>query len=218
MHRAIILLCGLAMTVSAFGQQAQDVVAPYQVPAPEGWGKETIQLPPDFASDMTWQGTEELRFAPNFMKADSATFFSYALLFWLPDSCKVDTATLETELLVYYQGLAKAVSVGKEQVIDVTTFTMTVQESATKPNRRAGGEDVIALDGELKWIEPFTTGKSQILHMEIHVWHASKHRNRCVFICASPQPQTAAVWKSLREIREGCVLHNSTPPRSETKP
>lgn len=215
MFLASVLLFSLAMTVAVVGQETKDL--PYAVPAPQGWGKETIPLPPEFAPDMTWQGMEELRFAPRFLKADSANFFSYAMFFWLPDSLKVDTATLETELLVYYRGLAKAVSEGKEQKIDVATFTMTVKDAATKPAKRPNGQAVTAFDGELKWIEPFTTGKAQTLRMEIHAWREAEQKSRCVFICASPQPQTAAVWKSLREIREGTAPQKATSPGSETE-
>src|SRR4051794_4662413 len=79
------------------------------MPEHEGWAKETFSLPPAFAPGMTWKGAEELRFAPGWMKADAETFFSYALLFWLPDDQKVDAATSERELLSYYRGLAGAV-------------------------------------------------------------------------------------------------------------
>lgn len=210
------LLLTLAMIASVYAQET--IVMPYHLAAPQGWGKETIPLPPEFAPDMKWHGIEELRFAPNFLKPDSTTFFSYALLFWLPDTVKVDSATLQSELLVYYQGLAKAVSEGKEQKIDVATFTMAVNGAATKPARRPNGKAVTAFDGELRWIEPFTTGKSQTLYMEIHAWHEAKQKSRCVFICASPRPQTAAIWKSMREIREGCVLIESTHPGTNPKP
>jgi hypothetical protein len=44
------------------------------------------------------------------------------------------------------------------------------------------------------------------LRLEIHTWSAEKHKHRCIFICASPQPETAAVWKALREIRAGCTF------------
>jgi hypothetical protein len=203
------------MTASVYAQET--TLMPYHLPAPQGWGKETIPLPPEFAPDMKWHGTEELRFAPNFLKPDSATFFSYALLFWLPDSVRVDSATLRSELLVYYQGLAKAVSEGKEQTIDVATFTMTVKDAATKHETRANGQAVTAFDGELKWIEPFTTGKAQTIHMEIHAWHEAKQKSHCVFICASPQPETAAVWKSMREIREGTAPQKAILPESETE-
>lgn len=204
MSRATILLYCLMLTFPAFGQETADL--PFHVPAPDHWAKETIPLPPDFAPDMKWKGVEELRFAPRWMKADSATFFSYALLFWLPGEQQVDVKTLESQLLTYYRGLAGAVSESKEKTIDVANFTMTVKADSTKSVKRASGEDVTVLVGELKWIEPFTTGESQNLHMDIHTWRSASPAGRCVFICASPQPDTSAVWKSLREIREGTTL------------
>ena len=49
------------------------------------------------------------------------------------------------------------------------------------------------------------TGKPQTLRLEIHAWPSAKHKHHCVFVCVSPQPETAAVWKTLREIRAGCT-------------
>jgi hypothetical protein len=113
---------------------------------------------------------------------------------------------LERELLIYYRGLAKAVFGAKKQDVDVGTFTLTVKQAADKPGQRPGGEPVEAYVGELKWTEPFVTGKPQTLRLEIHAWAAEKHKHRCLFICASPQPEIAAVWKALREIRAGCTV------------
>jgi hypothetical protein len=152
---------------------------------------------------MTWKGVEELRFAPAWMKADSDTFFSYAVFFWLPADQKVDKRTLEKELLTYYQGLATAVLRSKKQEADVSAFAVTLKESSA--DKRATGEAVSGYTGELKWTEPFTTGKPQTLRLDIHTWYCEKHKHHCVFICASPQPETAAVWKTLREIRSGCT-------------
>lgn len=202
MHRPCLILA-LLLTHPAGGRPEEE--PPYQVPAPKGWAKETIPLPPAFAPEMTWKGTEELRFAPDWMKADADTFFSYALLFWLPEGQKVDAETLERELLAYYRGLAKAVLKGKKEV-DVGAFTLTVKAASDKPGKRPGGEPLDAYVGELKWTEPFTTGKPQTLRLEIHSWAVEKHKHRCVFICASPQPETAAVWKAMREIRSGCTF------------
>src|SRR5262245_45867364 len=185
----------LLLTLSAYGQPGKET--PYQVPAPKGWVKETISLPPGFAPEVKWKGSEELRFAPGMFKADAADFFSYALLFWLPEDQKIDPKTLERELLVYYQGLAKAVLESKKQKVDASNFTLTIKAAADKPAKRSGGETVTAYVAELKWTEPFATGKPQTLRMEIHTWDCEKHKHRCVFICASPQPETADVWKSL---------------------
>ena len=180
---------------------AQPENPPYQMPQPRGWGKESITLPPPFAPKMTWKGAEELRFAPAWLKADSDTFFSYTLLFWLPADQKVDKGTVEKELLTYYQGLATAILRRKQQEADVSAFAVTLKESSA--DKRVSGEAVSAYVGELKWTEPFTTGKPQTLHLDVHTWHCDKHKHHCVLICASPQPPMAAVWKSLREIRVG---------------
>lgn len=178
---------------------------PYQIPAPKGWAKESMSLPPAFAPGMTWTGAEELRFAPDWRNADADTFFSYALLFWLPDDQKINPGTLERELLAYYRGLARAVHADKKPKIDVDAFALAIK-AADRPGDRPGGEPVDAYVGELKWTEPFTTAKPQTLRLEIHTWEAAKHKRRCVFMCASPQPETAAVWKALREIRAGCTI------------
>lgn len=198
------LLWVLLLAGSAAGQPERE--PPYQVPAPKGWAKETIALPPAFAPDMKWKGTEELRFAPGWMKADADTFFSYALLFWLPDDQKVDPRTMEQELLSYYRGLASAVLKARKQEVDVGTFTLTIKEAPDQPGKRPGGEPVAGYVGELKWTEPFTTGKPQTLRLEIHAWRVEKHKHHGVFICASPQPESAAVWKTLRDIRAGCTV------------
>ncbi len=184
------------------GAQPQNL--PYQVPQPQGWGKESFMLPPPFAPKMTWKGAEELRFAPAWLKADSDTFFSYALFFWLPAPQKVDKGTLEKELLAYYQGLASAVLRQKKQPAEVSDFAVTLKEAAA--DKRATGEAVSGYAGALKWTEPFATGKPQTLRLDIHTWYCEKHQHHCVFICASPQPAAAAVWKTLREIRAGCTF------------
>jgi hypothetical protein len=198
------LLVALLLARPASAQSEKE--PPYKVPEPAGWAKETFPLPPAFAPDVTWKGVEELRFAPNWMKADADTFFSYAMLFWLSDDPKIETGTLERELLSYYRGLARAVFGARKQKIDVSTFTLAVKRADDDPGKRPDGEPVEAYLGELKWTEPFTTGKPQTLRLEIHTWSAEKQKHRCIFICASPQPETAAVWKTLREIRAGCTF------------
>ena len=91
-------------------------VPPPKLSTPEGWTKESIALPPAFAQDMKWKGIEELRFAPNWRKADSDTFFSYGILCWLPEDQKIDAKTMQEEFLTYYRGLAKAVMAGKSRM------------------------------------------------------------------------------------------------------
>jgi hypothetical protein len=200
MFRASALL---GVVFLSFAGAAEPEKPPYQVPEPKGWGKETIELPPKFAPDMTWKGVEEIRFAPGMFKPEATDFFSYALLFWLPDDQKTDPKTVEKELLAYYRGLAKAVLESKKQKVDAGDFTLTIKDAKEKTGKRPGGEAYSASVAELKWTEPFATSKPQTLRIEIHTWPSAKHKRTCVFLCVSPQPETAEVWKTLREIRDG---------------
>lgn len=197
------LLAALILTPCARSQADKEPSS--QVPTPSGWVKETIPLPPAFAPDMKWKGSEELRFAPGMFKADAPDFFSYALLFRLPADSEIDVKAMEREMLAYYRGLAGAVLKSKKQGVDMKSFQLTITTARQPPEKRAGGEVVAGYVGELKWIEPFATGKPQTLRLEIHTWSTAKRDHHCVFVCASPQPETGAVWTTLREIRAGCT-------------
>lgn len=206
MSRMVCILAALvALVTDASGQEPKQL---YKVPTPKGWTTETIALPPGFAPGMKWKGTEEIRFAPGMFKADSDSFFSYTLLFWLPSDQKVDAKAIERELLVYYQGLCQAVSKGKNQQVDVSGFTVLLKDLANAKNgKRPSGEPVVAYTGELKWIEPFATGKPQTLHLDAQVWFCAKHKHHCIFLCVSPQPKSASVWKAMAEIRDATACH-----------
>src|SRR5436190_9824791 len=118
------LLSGLILTISAAGQSEKQ--PPYQLPTPAGWRKEHFSLPPSFAPDMKWKGSEELRFAPGMFKAKAPDFFCYAFLLWLTNDPQIDAKTLERELLAYYRGLASAVSKGKKHEMDTKDFSLAI--------------------------------------------------------------------------------------------
>ncbi len=198
-----VCLLGALVLTSLVAKEAPPEPA-YQLPTPPGWRKETFTLPPPFAPDMKWKGHEELRFAPGMFKANAPDFFCYAFLFRLSDDTPIDAKTLERQLLAYYRGLASAVSKSRKREVDTKSFSLTIGVVSQQPDKRPSGEAVSSYLGVLNWIEPFTTGKPQALHLEIQSW-LSGTRHRCIFVCASPRPQTAPVWKTLRDIRAGCM-------------
>ncbi|MBI3866583.1 MAG: hypothetical protein HY290_32275, partial [Planctomycetia bacterium] len=78
----MLRLIAVGLLMSGTLLAAEDPKAP-RLAAPEGWGGETIALPPGFAPDMKLKGSEHIRFAPGMMKAESDSFFSYAFVFEL---------------------------------------------------------------------------------------------------------------------------------------
>jgi len=180
-----------------------DEPSTFKLAAPDGWGGETIELPPTFAPDMKLKGSEHIRFAPGMMKPGSDSFFCYAFVFELQPKPVLTEAVLKDEFLKYYRGLCKAVLNGKLPDVDPSEFTLELQRVKTdaKPSPDEKAADAPTLyTGTLDWVEPFATKKPQKLNLEIRTW-ARNDRNY-IFACVSPQARDAAVWKQLHVIRD----------------
>lgn len=183
-------VCLLAINMMANVTMAQQHPVKITFDTPKGWGGETITLPPGFARNMSLKGIEEIRFAPGMFKADQEDFFSYALVFWLPESKPLDQKTMHAELLKYYQGLAAAVGKGKNLKIDTKAFKLDL-----KPVEKKKGE----YTATLQWVEPFATGKAQTLRFELKAADVPGMKASYLSMAVSPQPADHAIWKSLRK-------------------
>ena len=175
----------------------------FKLAAPEGWGGESIPLPPGFAPDMTLKGFEHIRFAPGMMKPASDSFFSYAFVFEVQPKPVLTEAVVKEEFLKYFRGLCKSVLNGKLPDVDPSEFTLELQrvKSDTKPD--AAEKNTLTRTqyvGTLNWVEPFATKKPQKLSLEIWTW--AKDDRNYIFACVSPQARETAIWKQLREIRD----------------
>jgi len=166
-----------------------------ELKAPEGWFGERIKLPPGFARDMKFEGTEDIKFAPGMFKPDNADFFSYAFVFELTKESKIDQKSLDTEFLKYYRGLCKAVSKDKPDTKDFTVKLKPIKAEATKSEPKG----IKQFHGDIDWIEPFRTNRRQTLHVELQVWQAKQFNY--LFVCVSPQAKSAKIWKSLHKVR-----------------
>lgn len=165
------------------------------------WRGERIELPPGFAPDMQWKGTEDIRFAPGMFQADADDFFTYVLVFLLEKDSDVSLQAIQREILTYYRGLSKAVSKGKVSAADAGKFTVEMNQESEVTLNPPGiqKEGVTGYSGKLDWIEPFASQKPQTLHFEAQLW---KHGEQpALFLCVSPQKREAKIWESLRKIR-----------------
>ena len=189
MHKHLIALFALLLLVSPVLAQQHPVKITFDTP--KGWNGETITLPPGFAKNLSLKGIEEIRFAPGMFKADQEDFFSYVLVFWLPDTKPLNKQQIHDELLKYYRGLAAAVGKGRKLNIDTAAFKIDV-----KPVKKKPGEFVAAMD----WVEPFVTGKPQKLHMELKAAAMPDGKASTLQMTVSPQTTDHQVWKSLRKV------------------
>jgi hypothetical protein len=160
-------------------------------PVPEGWRKETIPFPLEFAPDLKHKGVEELRFGPGFSHPQEPDFWSYDFVWRLDDESVVDEKTLADELTRYFRGLNMAVG-GKKYGFDAARF----KASVTAVPAPAGSA---AFRGRVESYDAFATGEPIVLNVEARRESCPDGRRRFVSFAISPQAPDAAVWKSLRE-------------------
>jgi len=153
-------------------------------PAPDlgDWGRETIELPPDFAPSLP-AGHEELLFAPG-MFAEGEELWSYAFVLRLEEALP-DAERLGALLDLYYDGLITAV--GGQRGVKVGANPAHVLVRETGPGR-------FAVDVAL--VDAFVTGEALILHMRVRAEPGGPGTS-LLRITASPQPDDHPVWPRL---------------------
>jgi hypothetical protein len=82
-------------------------VPPYYLLKPKGWEVERFPIPIDFAPSISYQGSEDVRFAPGWGDEKSEEYWSYTFLWWLQGAHKIDSRRLKSHLQDYYQGLVQ---------------------------------------------------------------------------------------------------------------
>lgn len=179
------------------------------------WKGERIALPPAFAPAMKLRGIEEIRFAPGMFQAQSDSFFSYAFVFSVSKDQELSEAVIQREILVYYRGLAESVSKRKDRTVEAGKFTFNLERTkqpTTSPAQLPAATQVTQYAGELDWVEPFVTGKPQVLHFELQSWTLPGTARNYLFVCTSPKArsETETIWKELRTIRHRFEVKSST--------
>ncbi|HJQ98428.1 MAG TPA: hypothetical protein VJ826_08940 [Candidatus Polarisedimenticolaceae bacterium] len=187
----------LVVTLAASGS--------FQWPIPEGWKHETIPFPLEFAPDLTYQGVEELRFAPGMFRPDEAGYWSYAFVWWLDGRPTLGVGELNASLELYFRGLCTSVAKDKGQTVDPESFSASMRLVNSAPRKL--GHTVTSFTGTVDSYDPFATGKPIVLNVEVWVWDCDLSGKRAVMVLASPKPQNAAIWTSLRKRRDEFICH-----------
>ena len=197
LQTTLVLLTTLLLVLPA---SAEDSI---EFTMPKGWRQEKIKLPPPFAKNMQLKGLEDLWFSPGMFSKDSDSFFSYVFVFIVDGSDVFSEKVIQQEILIYYQGLAKAVA--RDAEVDVSKFEFKLEKSKKIGSTPKNAKDVVQYSASLKWLEPFVTKKSQELKLEIQSFSIPGTEKSYLFVSASPQPAEAKIWETMREIRKSLV-------------
>ena len=175
---------------------------PYTLIVPAGWSVELFSLPPDFATSMTINGVEDIRFAPGWGDSTKADYWSYAYLWWLADNPGIDATILEKNLQAYYSGLVNrnisARNISASKLVPTRT-------SISKVKTATG--DMQTFSGTITMLD-YMTQKPITLNAMIHLKTCNPQNAVPVFIKISPQPYKHQIWKQFDEINMSFSCNN----------
>ena len=163
------------------------------IAAPADWREETFDFPLVFAPSIPYEGTETVRFSPDFTKFAQPRGFTYVIL-WDIKRRALQPQELERGLAVYFDGLMENVTRARK-IQDPGTVTSTALHPMTAPAGWADG-----LSGQLWTWNGFAKGEPLVLNLEVTHRPCGADRTQ-IFYAFSMAPRTDAAWETLRKIR-----------------
>ena len=171
-----------------------DLSKRYSYNAP-GWRQEVLLFPLDFAPDFNYYGFEDLRFAPEWGKAESDEKWAYTLVWWLDRPYAFDENILKKNLESYFTGLSH-----RRAVADKTDVTLFIPAQANVRKAELSPGDLATYSGSLHFFDAHVTKKPGDLYFKIHLKSCSDKQKTILLIEVSAFPTTQPVWAKLDKI------------------
>jgi hypothetical protein len=188
------------MSVVAFGQNkkvefdAKTWQPPYTLDQPKGWDVERFPIPIEFAPSIQYRGVEDIRFTPGWSKANTDEYWTYAFLWYLDDSPKMNRKTIEQNLKAYYTGLVGRNIEPRKIPADKVIPTKTSFKKIT-----AGDNDLGTYNGTIEMLD-YMEQKPMILNCVVHIKRNKEKNKTFVFYELSPKSFTDRVWLQLNNL------------------
>jgi hypothetical protein len=163
------------------------------VPVPEGWRQETFQFPLAFAKSIPYEGTEQVRFTPQWTHFSQPDAFSYAFV-WDVKARPVTADDLEDYLETYFNGLMRGVGAAR------SLEDKTVPAAAALHPMTAVRGWTDAYGAEIRTWNAFSKGERLLLLGEVTRRGCPPDRMQ-IFFALSKAQRDHAVWERLRALR-----------------
>ena len=158
-------------------------------PVPTGWKHETFPLPPGFAPEFPYHGSEDLRFMPGFSSLAAQDYWSYEFVWWLDQPPQFDVTSIGAALATYFRGLCTAVG-GSTFQFDPSRYRadLTAVPGSAPPR----------MSGRVLTYDPFETGLPLSLNVEVELRSCPGSSRTGIVVVLSPKDTTDRVWTELR--------------------
>ena len=164
------------------------------IPVPDGWKQETFQFPLPFAKTIPLEGSEHVRFTPQWTRFSAPDSFSYVFV-WDVKAKPVTADDLEDYLEAYFNGLMMGVGVARK-----VEDSALPASAALHPMTPVAGWSQ-AFGAEMRTWNAFSRGEKLMLWGEITQRECPAGRMQ-IFFAFSRAKRDHPVWNNLRAVRE----------------
>lgn len=195
---ALFLLLGWTLACEAAPPKPPETPEPLDTPGsgpsldwpvPPGWKHESFALPPGFAPEFPYHGTEDLRFMPGFSSPAAPDYWSYEFVWWLDERPRFDATEIAAALSTYFRGLCTAVG-GSRYEFDPSRYRADLTAVA--------GRALPRMARQVFTYDPFETGQPLILNVEVELRPCPETSRTAIVVVLSPKDTADRVWTELR--------------------
>lgn len=194
--KTLVTLLLAILSVSLYAQPSKPPFdghawkAPYELLIPKNWTIERFLIPISFAPQIPYKGVEDIRFTPGWGKATSDEYWTYAFLWYLDGTMKMNATTLNNNLKAYYTGLVKSNGRVIPKIYPViTTFKETKKDK----------DDLQTYVGTIQMTD-YMAQAPITLNCKVHLKSCTGEDKTFIFYELSPQPFTHKIWLSLDKL------------------
>jgi hypothetical protein len=201
MKKLFILICAL-VPLMIYGQEEKKEFdghaweAPYNLAIPAGWTIERFLVPISFAPEIPYKGVEDIRFAPGWGKSGSEEYWSYAFLWYLDGSPKIDAGIIAANLKAYYTGLLAV----NTEPIKLKAIPDSLKQAKTSfREMQTSPGDVKTFRGTVQMLD-YMQLKPVVLNCTAHLRICEQDNKTILFFQLSPQAYTHKIWESFQQL------------------
>jgi hypothetical protein len=181
-----------------------------QIAAPDDWRKESFTFPLPYATTLPYEGSEHVRFAPDWKKFDQPDGFSYVFL-WDIRPTLLEGEVLERAMSVYFDGLMNNVAIARKLEAMVAPTEVVLHPLGAPDGWR------IAYAGAIHTWNGFSKAEKLVLNAEITQRSCGPDRIQ-LFFALSMAERSAPIWRELRAVRQATPCGAPEPAKEAAPP
>lgn len=168
--------------------------APYHLSIPKDWTIERFLVPISFAPQIPYKGVEDIRFTSGWAKPETEEYWTYAFLWYLDGTIKMNTQTITENLKNYYTGLLKVnTDPSKVDIEKLPPVATSFKQIATAKN------DLETYSGTVSMTD-YMSRKPITLNCIIHLKFCKEENKTIIFHELSPKPFGHKNWDLLNQL------------------